>query len=131
MSEYYPNSCNVDEEINENLLLFSIHVVFGHVVAGHDIVRQMELLPVDRNSRPLQDVVITNCGELIKQVKGMSCAFYGKKIFNNTSLFVVKKLKKKKKEVSKSSSDDSESSSEDEKKKKHKKKKKKKAKSDQ
>ncbi|XP_063704107.1 peptidyl-prolyl cis-trans isomerase G [Culicoides brevitarsis] len=91
--------------------LDNIHVVFGHVVAGHDIVRQIELLPVDRNSRPLSDVVITNCGELIKQVK-------------------VKKVKKKKKEAKKSSSG-SESSSEDEKsKKKHKKKSKKKSKSD-
>lgn len=49
---------------------FSIHVVFGHVVSGHDLVRQLEQLPVDRNSRPLQDAVISNCGELMRQVKG-------------------------------------------------------------
>lgn len=48
---------------------FSVHVVFGHVVSGQELVRQIEDLPVDRNSRPLQDVVVANCGELIKQIK--------------------------------------------------------------
>lgn len=57
--------------------IYSIHVVFGHVVSGHDLVRQIEQLPVDRNSRPLQDAVISNCGELIRQVKGEFCfVFY-------------------------------------------------------
>lgn len=44
--------------------------MFGHVVSGHDLVRQLEQLPVDRNSRPLQDAVISNCGELVRQIKG-------------------------------------------------------------
>lgn len=35
-------------------------------------MRQLEQLPVDRNSRPLQDAVISNCGELIRQIKGIS-----------------------------------------------------------
>lgn len=52
------------------LFCFSIHVVFGHVVSGHDLVRQLEQLPVDRNSRPLQDAAISNCGELVRHVKG-------------------------------------------------------------
>lgn len=34
-------------------------------------MRQIEQLPVDRNSRPLQDVIISNCDELVKQ-KGES-----------------------------------------------------------
>ncbi|EAT42690.1 AAEL005799-PA, partial [Aedes aegypti] len=68
--------------------LDNVHVVFGHVVSGHDLVRQLEQLPVDRNSRPLQDAVVANCGELVRQVK-------------------EKKEKKKKKSKS-SSSDDSE-----------------------
>lgn len=41
-------------------------------MSGHDLVRQLEQLPVDRNSRPLQDAAISNCGELIRQVKGKS-----------------------------------------------------------
>ncbi|XP_053682340.1 peptidyl-prolyl cis-trans isomerase G [Sabethes cyaneus] len=49
--------------------LDNVHVVFGHVVSGHDLVRQLEQLPVDRNSRPLQDAVVANCGELVRQVK--------------------------------------------------------------
>lgn len=48
----------------------SIHVVFGHVVSGQDLLRQLEQVPVDKNSRPLEDVTIINCGELIRQVKG-------------------------------------------------------------
>lgn len=48
----------------------SVHVVFGRVVGGIDVVRQIESLPVDTNSRPLQDVRVIRCGELIRQVKG-------------------------------------------------------------
>lgn len=46
-----------------------MHVVFGQVVGGIDVVRQVEALPVDANSRPLQDAKIIRCGELIRQVK--------------------------------------------------------------
>ncbi|CAH0552661.1 unnamed protein product [Brassicogethes aeneus] len=67
--------------------LDNVHVVFGRVVGGVDVVRQVENLPVDSNSRPLQDAKITKCGELVKQVK-------------------VKKNKKKEKESEKSASDD-------------------------
>lgn len=35
-------------------------------------MRQLEDLPIDRNSRPLQDAAIANCGELVKQTKGES-----------------------------------------------------------
>uniref|UniRef100_A0A182M375 peptidylprolyl isomerase n=1 Tax=Anopheles culicifacies TaxID=139723 RepID=A0A182M375_9DIPT len=67
--------------------LDNVHVVFGHVVSGQDLVRQLEQLPVDRNSRPLQDAMVSNCGELVRQMK-------------------VKKEKKNKKVAA--SSDDSE-----------------------
>ncbi|XP_037026379.1 peptidyl-prolyl cis-trans isomerase G [Bradysia coprophila] len=90
--------------------LDNIHVVFGHVVSGHDLVRQIEQLPVDRNSRPLQDAVISNCGELVRQVKTKK----------------DKKEKKKRKQEDSSSSDD-----EDERKKKKDKKKKKKSKDEE
>ncbi|CAG9808376.1 unnamed protein product [Chironomus riparius] len=89
--------------------LDGIHTVFGRVVSGQDIVRQIEDLPVDRNSRPLDEAMVKSCGELVKQVKEK------------------KEKKKKKVEVSDSSdSTSSDSSSEDEKKKKRKKKKEKK-----
>lgn len=47
-----------------------MHVVFGTVVGGFDTIRQIENLPVDANSRPLQDVKVVKCGELIKITKG-------------------------------------------------------------
>ena len=49
---------------------YRVHTVFGEVVNGHDTVRQIENLAVDRNSRPLQDAVVINCGELVRQIKG-------------------------------------------------------------
>jgi peptidyl-prolyl isomerase G (cyclophilin G) len=44
--------------------------VFGQVVSGIEIVRQIEELPVDRNSRPLEEPNVRACGELVKVVKG-------------------------------------------------------------
>lgn len=44
------------------------HVVFGRVVSGYDIVESMENQPVDQNNRPLQLVMIANCGELVLQL---------------------------------------------------------------
>ncbi|CAE6456335.1 unnamed protein product [Rhizoctonia solani] len=40
------------------------HVVFGRVVLGLDIVKQISEMPVDEKSRPLKPVVIASCGEL-------------------------------------------------------------------
>lgn len=45
-------------------------------MSGADVVRQIENLPVDANSRPLQDAKILKCGELVKQVKGMGTKNY-------------------------------------------------------
>ncbi|CAH3933363.1 unnamed protein product [Pieris brassicae] len=50
--------------------LDNVHVVFGHVVNGATLVRQLEGLPVDRNARPLQDITVTNCGQLVKLKAG-------------------------------------------------------------
>jgi peptidyl-prolyl isomerase G (cyclophilin G) len=51
-------------------LTFSVHVVFGHVVSGQDVVRQIEDLPVDNKSRPMEEAAVKACGELVKAVKG-------------------------------------------------------------
>merc|ERR1712070_1312164 len=40
------------------------HVVFGEVVAGKSIVRQVENTPVGDSDKPKQDVIIADCGEL-------------------------------------------------------------------
>ncbi|KAG2177390.1 hypothetical protein INT44_007901 [Umbelopsis vinacea] len=44
------------------------HVVFGRVVSGFEVVEAMENQPVDQNNRPLQLVMIANCGELVLQL---------------------------------------------------------------
>ncbi|XP_012529641.1 peptidyl-prolyl cis-trans isomerase G isoform X2 [Monomorium pharaonis] len=69
--------------------LDNVHVVFGEVVSGQEIVTHIEGLPVDRMSRPLQDAKVVNCGELVLKLKS----------------------KAKKREVKQSSSADSESDS--------------------
>jgi len=54
--------------------LDGVHVVFGRVIYGQAIVKQIEGLPVDRKSRPLQDVRISDSGELVlvkKKKKGI------------------------------------------------------------
>jgi peptidyl-prolyl cis-trans isomerase B (cyclophilin B) len=39
------------------------HVVFGKVLEGMSIVRQVERVPRDGNDRPVQDVVIKDCAK--------------------------------------------------------------------
>ncbi|KAG0757322.1 hypothetical protein G6F57_010581 [Rhizopus arrhizus] len=41
------------------------HVVFGRVVSGYNVVEMMENEPVDDQDRPLHNVMIANCGELV------------------------------------------------------------------
>ncbi|RUS23287.1 cyclophilin-like domain-containing protein [Endogone sp. FLAS-F59071] len=41
------------------------HVVFGRVVAGYDVVETLENQVVDDRDRPLNTVMIANCGELV------------------------------------------------------------------
>ncbi|KAJ1509881.1 hypothetical protein HMI54_005145 [Coelomomyces lativittatus] len=45
------------------------HVVFGKLISGFESVHQVEQVPVDEEDRPLESVLITHCGELIKQSK--------------------------------------------------------------
>ena len=49
--------------------LDNIHVVFGQVVAGKEIVREIEELGTDKKDRPMQDARIVNCGELMLKKK--------------------------------------------------------------
>lgn len=94
------------------------------------MVKQLEALPVDRNSRPLQDAVISNCGELIRQVKGIFFINFAKNK-NFIILFPVKKVKKKKRSVQSGESSDSDEEEKSKKKDKKKKKSKKKASSEE
>ncbi|KAM4036152.1 peptidyl-prolyl cis-trans isomerase B [Anomaloglossus baeobatrachus] len=40
------------------------HVVFGKVLEGVDVVRQIESTKTDSRDKPLKDVVIVNCGKI-------------------------------------------------------------------
>ena len=53
-------------------------MVFGHVIEGKDVVREIERQKVDENSHPLSELKISSCGELVLQVrpKGMMCWLY-------------------------------------------------------
>lgn len=41
------------------------HVVFGAVVKGFDIVKQIEASPTNASDRPLQPIMIADCGEVV------------------------------------------------------------------
>ena len=49
--------------------LDGVHVVFGRLVAGQELVREIEELPTDENDKPLSTVRIVNCGELVRVSK--------------------------------------------------------------
>ena len=44
-------------------------MVFGRAISGQAIVREIEDLEVDGQSRPVMKVVVANCGELVHQSK--------------------------------------------------------------
>lgn len=52
-------------------------MVFGHVIEGKEVVNEIESQKVDENSRPLAEVQISSCGELVLQVrpKGMPAIY--------------------------------------------------------
>ncbi|XP_021347801.1 serine/arginine repetitive matrix protein 2-like isoform X1 [Mizuhopecten yessoensis] len=52
--------------------LDGVHVVFGQVLQGQDVVRLIENQETDTKSRPLKEVRIGNCGELVLQMKSKS-----------------------------------------------------------
>ena len=52
-----------------------IHVIFGHVLQGQEIVSEIEIQRVDDKSRPLVDVKIINCGELIPKAKAKGTGY--------------------------------------------------------
>lgn len=51
------------------IFLSRIHVVFGHVIVGSELVSDIENLPTNDKNQPLADIRVENCGELIPKSK--------------------------------------------------------------
>lgn len=43
------------------------HVVFGRVVSGMEVVREIEETTNGPNDKPVEDVVISDCGSLVPE----------------------------------------------------------------
>lgn len=54
-----------------SLCFLSVHVVFGHVISGQEVIQTIENQKTDPNSRPYAEVKVLNCGELIPKSKGL------------------------------------------------------------
>lgn len=99
-------------------VFLSVHVVFGHVISGQEVIQTIENQKTDANSRPYAEVKVLNCGELIPKSKGLFVAnIYQRQMHFRIDelefLFSAKKAKKERvrESPSSSSSSDSESSS--------------------
>lgn len=57
------------------LLPLSIHVVFGQVLTGQEIIKTIENQRTDPNNRPVSEVKMMNCGELIPKAQGIFLLF--------------------------------------------------------
>lgn len=51
-------------------MFFRHHVVFGQVISGQEVVREIENQKTDASSKPYAEVRILSCGELIPKSKG-------------------------------------------------------------
>jgi cyclophilin family peptidyl-prolyl cis-trans isomerase len=41
------------------------HVVFGRLTSGLEILREIERVAIGRDDKPIQDITVVNCGEII------------------------------------------------------------------
>lgn len=97
-------------------VFLSVHVVFGHVISGQEVIQTIENQKTDANSRPYAEVKVLNCGELIPKSKGLFVEnIYRRQIhfrFDGLELlFTAKKAKKERERESSSSSSSSDSES--------------------
>ncbi|CAG5114293.1 Oidioi.mRNA.OKI2018_I69.chr2.g8355.t1.cds [Oikopleura dioica] len=49
--------------------LDGLHVVFGEVISGQEVVKKIERQPTDQKSKPYNPCMIANCGELVLMKK--------------------------------------------------------------
>ncbi|KAI6243627.1 Cyclophilin [Aphelenchoides fujianensis] len=50
--------------------LNDVHVAFGRVISGQEVVTKIEQLKTGAKSRPVSDVIVANCGQLVLKSKG-------------------------------------------------------------
>nr|CAD2173994.1 unnamed protein product [Meloidogyne enterolobii] len=81
--------------------LDGVHVVFGKVISGQEVITQIENLKVNAKCRPVADVIIANCGQLIRKRTADDV---------ETEVKKSKKHKKRKREKDKESNSDYEES---------------------
>uniref|UniRef100_A0AAQ6AA88 peptidylprolyl isomerase n=1 Tax=Amphiprion ocellaris TaxID=80972 RepID=A0AAQ6AA88_AMPOC len=103
--------------------LDGVHVVFGHVISGQEVVQTMENQKTDHNSKPYAEVKVLNCGELVPKSKAKKDAKKKERASSSSS-----RSSSDSKSSSESSSDSEESEKESKKRKKKAKKLKKKQK---
>merc|ERR1719300_1514456 len=81
--------------------LDGIHTVFGHVLSGKEVIKEIEELQVDKKNRPLQDARIVNCGELVPKKKKEESSEEESSSSSDEEEKMRKKLKKEKKKAKK------------------------------
>merc|ERR1711997_1446941 len=81
--------------------LDNVHGVFGEVISGKEVVKEIEELQVDKKSRPLQDAKIIKCGELIPKKKQESESEESSSSSEDEEEKIKRRLKKQKKKEKK------------------------------
>lgn len=82
--------------------LDGVHVVFGEVISGKEVIQEIEELQVDKKNRPLQDARIVKCGELVpKKKKAESSDDESSSSSSDEEEKLKKKMKKEKKKAKK------------------------------
>merc|ERR1712176_971061 len=74
-----------------------IHTVFGQVISGKEVIKEVEQLQVDKKNRPLQDARVIKSGELVPKKKKVESSEESSS--SESSSDEEAKLKKKKKKA--------------------------------
>jgi hypothetical protein len=87
--------------------LSSKHVVFGQVVAGQSVVDTIENISTDSGSRPVKEIVISHCGQLV-----LVSSKTNKNLFFSFKYLFLESNKEKKRKISTADESENEHGSE-------------------